>query len=1066
MTSCINERWGGETPAEKVFVVNYSVVNHETPVSATRVSVPSEEGEELIHSLYLVFFEKTDDCSGRFVAPYEVQFSGTMPMDGAISIPFTDVPNLHANESYNILAVANIDQSNYIDDDPLMWLNNHFYGMTENNALLTTMAYIKGPVDNNESDNTSAILPDQILMSGRATKLADVQEVSLELTRGLVRFDVYNLDKENFDLVSVSIWNAALYGPVWSDAKYDAPTRINRFYGIKREGRTDESDPDMANIIGGLYCPENFVSSPEKNDKVTTCLIVGIAPREGAGFTGGVTYHRINMHPEDAGQNIKRNHVYKLNINRVNGPGADSEYVAWAGGENNLDVIINNWNLDDNGMVLTDGKNTLVIPVKRVILHPEGDQREYSVFTLGPGEPYISKMEMPSDIRVELTGNRLMIHAAELPAGQDERRGMVEIALGSLKGEIIFIQGPNNEHYLTLNRTDLPSFPAYGFSPIPEGVIEITSSGPWTARIYNNASGINPGFAFNIASIDPPEVQRTFEENNFVNVLQIYTTGANPNNEPRYSFVTISLDDNPEITRSLVLIQRPATNLEIRPQASTVYFTELGLPVATTGNSNVDGEYVYFQINPGTDVDGINAWYAELITGTEYFELVVENSSLNIDDHKIRIKAKGQNLSGIPYTGSVRIAHAGGSTSESLTLQITQENAGFELMVLGDLEVSAKGGVIEGVRVDANQTLRWSAKILSNTAGLAHDHQAYLLDANGTDAGSELTGQSVDVLVKVGFPKLLTPNVGIAPQAVVEVSIDGTDMKKMFTVKQKELTPNNIYAVNLSTERGRISNDRTYHYYNRFYNTTLWDISGYKNSEGKSLYMSAFKVTEEKWGVTNTSAIPASTTHVNANYLNPMGSTTSSNIMKWKQDNEGVLVINHDYVERTPFNSGGLLNLLGYQKGTVGNGSGSGRNGIRINSDVEHTKVYQYIFEKGPFGKVNVGNITKWGYDDTRTVLSGYPSTAVPILVDGNENAQLLIDPENRVVFNGELQIFFTEYGLGDAYSIPLSGPATDYHRFLANYVAFIHNVAMYGTHFTDHFKEETLTAPPYDYMR
>ena len=314
----------------------------------------------------------------------------------------------------------------------------------------------------------------------------------------------------------------------------------------------------------------------------------------------------------------------------------------------------------------------------------------------------------------------------------------------------------------------------------------------------------------------------------------------------------------------------------------------------------------------------------------------------------------------------------------------------------------------------------------------------------------------MDDLVRAGFPKLLTPNVNVIPYLTIKVSIDGTEMSEVFTISQKALTPKNLSAINIDRNRGYIGPTGNDYNYNRYYNLALWTYNVF-GPNGLFYTPNNFSVSNADWGAANTSSITASTNHVNANHVNGISVTTAARINNWRDSGEGILVINDDYHGSNTATTGGfatgkLYNLLSWSYATR---SGS----PRINTGASHTKVYKYIFVNGPFGPVDASSITDWSYDDERLAIGGYPPSAVPIVTDGAGNAHILIDPQNRVVFNGELQFFNSA-----RYQIPGTGPVTEYQKFLANYIAFIHNVAMYGSHFTDHFRDETDTNPPFDY--
>ena len=64
---------------------------------------------------------------------------------------------------------------------------------------------------------------------------------------------------------------------------------------------------------------------PKQNDQVTTCLIIKVRNKQ----SGTASYHRVNVHPLESGQSLKRNNVYKLTVNSVKKEGYATELEAY-----------------------------------------------------------------------------------------------------------------------------------------------------------------------------------------------------------------------------------------------------------------------------------------------------------------------------------------------------------------------------------------------------------------------------------------------------------------------------------------------------------------------------------------------------------------------------------------------------------------------------------------------------------------------------------------------------------------------------------------------------------------
>lgn len=278
---------------------------------ATRGSIASEVGEDVVSNLFLLFFEQNSNNNGLFVD--YVRMDGPLTMNSDLNVDLSAHPQLSLTGSYNILAVANIDDAKYIDMATGTWMSG-WIGQTQSQVMAKALAYVSG----SSSDNSQAIPSGWLLMNGKTVKNSTDTKINIALMRNVVRFDVVNKIPETHNLETVSIWNAYGRSSIWNEGVMDysnGAARIHRYYGVDNTSNTTTEGADnkglmLGNIYGSLYAFENSVISPAQNDTKTTCLIVGLKERA----TGNLTYYRANIHPDNSPQQLKRNKVYRLTV--------------------------------------------------------------------------------------------------------------------------------------------------------------------------------------------------------------------------------------------------------------------------------------------------------------------------------------------------------------------------------------------------------------------------------------------------------------------------------------------------------------------------------------------------------------------------------------------------------------------------------------------------------------------------------------------------------------------------------------------------------------------------------
>lgn len=1052
LTSCYEKTDEPTFPAGNGFMVKLVADEIETGVnSQTRATVPSTDNENKVNSLYLLFFNYSDDKSGTFVETYKVE---NPVMNSTFPIDFTKNGSaLDGSKDYSILALANIEE--YTEDVEAFL--SEFEGRTEKQVLQNTFVLIDG-AGTDEDDDTNAITPDKIVMSTSIVKMAKDAEVTINLKRGVSRFDVTNAVKDGYNLVSVSIWGASSSTALWFD-KIVSSAHLKRFYGIKR----DVSENEFPDITEGLYAFENFVQNPVQGDESTTCLIIGISPRiDGLiGTPGKVTYYRVNVSAKDVSQNLQRNHVYKVNIVNISALGASSEYEAWTQTKNLMEVTINEWNLDDNGMILTDGVNTMAIPVKRVKLDSKGDSREYSIFTIGTGVLQISRSEIPDGFDIKLDNNLLKVTANALPTGQDKRRGSIELSFAGLRGTIDFIQEPMTDHFLKLNKYSVPAFAPLGRPGISDGPIAVSSSGPWVATIYNTSTDAdNPGFSFNPSGA--PVTKLTQQDSPFGDQFQIYATGDNPTNATRHGFVLVSLIGHTEYNRVVVLSQRGTTNIKIDPSYTRLEFKSDGTPIGVAGASSSSA--FEFNVDPGADNGVTNAWNAVLEgNDKDYFNISVVSFE---NTHRVSISTKGTH-NGYPSVNllnrrlddvrvKVYLSDSQGGGDYNVIIPITQEK--LELIATYGREIPKTGGKLaDDIKLNLPAGLTWTANITENSQANNPylPHSGYMISNGNPVSGNILANRPAEEGFNVGFDKLLYPVVNVSPVIKIQIEVDqNPDIKTEVTITQKALIPTPVKIMDVrATSYGSLTGgSHWFRYYRDYINSaSMYGASGLVNVVKNSPYIYAVRENVEP------GKISSDYTYLHAGGRPRYYSTNRhKSVNDWRKANDGIVVYVSDDRERHPFEDpNSSLKELGYTYAAPNNTP-------KINGSITDKNVMKYLLKDGPFSKGSWLNYTNMSFtmDGISSGLNLSEQAknrgAIPVITSQNGAVMLMIDPAGQVVYLGEGQFFN-----GGCISPPVNpGTNSDNSKFLANLLAYILNAAQYGSHFTDHFLPGSTTYP------
>lgn len=631
---------------------------------ATRAEIQSEAGEDRVNSLYLLFFGGTSNGGGTFKAYTEVAMpepnpdsnpDGNYSMNLEATITYPD--GTSNDEDYSILAIANIADDLYIEGTVEDWMEQ-WEGKTESYVVAHSRANIP-------TGNFSSSL---LLMHGSQRKPAGDNQVHILLSRDVARIDV---TKEStltgWDITTVSVWNSFPAAYVWDSGIMDytdKTERVRRHYAIG-------PNTDDGNIKGGLYAFENQVGSPEDNDQVSTCLIIGLQPSGG----GDIEYFRVNMHNDTGAQYLRRNYAYNILIKGKTGAGENNEETAYLGQSNKLIYTIEEWVEPPTDLVVKDDFSTMSIPSKTVNMGKKAATAEIKIHTFSvlpsPSplqirnqtySPALNSAGEPS-IVARLDGNTLIIESTDLDLDETPRNGVIVLSYAGLEIAINVSQAGTHDHFLIVTEPDGGILPFAAYAGIPSGLIRVQASGHWTAKLhmtgfsFDSSQASDPvtmiwtnpdpdGTAFSdgrgynntIGLIVPDETDSTCDK------FRVYTHSHNMGQAPREAFILIELDEFPDQYAAVIMLNQnyvknlhysqsnwtTAAEIEANKMASNGIITFDGMgEVPTTGayEGNSDWWYVLSGYENESAKTGILPWSPVIaIAGTaddrQYFEIV------------------------------------------------------------------------------------------------------------------------------------------------------------------------------------------------------------------------------------------------------------------------------------------------------------------------------------------------------------------------------------------------------------------------------------------------------------
>lgn len=999
-SSCAHDESERGTDSSSALALNLSVEGLDGQ-AATRVTVDALPGEDDVKSLYLFFFEYTTDGSGYLVDYIDM---------GDVSASSADLPVTTAGtavtvaDAYTVIGVANAET--YLG---VNWADN-WSGATE--ANFKTQLIGSMPAAN--------LAADDLPMYGVTTKSMNNGSINLSLKRAVARFDVA-VTIEGYTVASARLANVYTAVSLSGEATLDYGKEVARNGGVLGEAVTSTTAS-----LKGLYAFENQVTSPVMGDALTTCLIVGLKDASDA-----ISYHRINIHPAGSAQIIKRNCVYSVTINSLLTTNYSTVNDAYAATENSAIYTINNWDLGDNGLIVSDSYSILAVPVKNIQFGSSGGTYTYTITTF-------STLANPSPLTIAgsnnagghftiaLSGNLLTVSA---PAS-DEATGSITLTYAGLTATIGLVQSLTIESFLELSYESGFSNLLSANKDATSKAVYVNASGSWTAEIVGDG-----GLAFNGSSA-------TTLTGSGSDSFTLITTSKNSDEATaRKNFVIVSLDSDPiNYVGVLSMQQAAAGNITVSPLVTKLVFDGGGTLTSPSGLTNVSASGLP---RYNVEVTSATGTISSAILSNDKFE--VTSSTLGNASETLTIGVAATNGTTANYTATLTITDSEGSTYQ---IELAQAPLTINVKTSSPTTVNAVGGETGDVILDINDaSASWTASLTAaGVEGTVYHHDVKLVYAATGDEVEEGDVLTATTPIRVKFPKIYFPNREITVKATVTFTTnEGATISHTFTQNKLASAGVHIWSSyyscwgSISFNSAGAANGSYFQPFSTYLKShVLNGISSDNSSVTNASSASS----------ANTVAVTGSKTtwaHVSNNGLSR--AQTWEKVKSFMDDVDGVTVFMSDDYNVAPLYS--LANYspmanLGYQfiSGISASQAAGNYTYPITDTSITATRVYQFIMK---YGKQTIpSSFTSLYNDGVNTGVTGYPEYAVPLLKYDNDTYAMVIDPVNKLVYHGDCTNFY--------YTVNTSNGR---QQFMSNYQDYLTYAAMYGSHFTDLLRED-----------
>ena len=237
------------------------------------------------------------------------------------------------------------------------------------------------PMEGTMIDGLGSEIDFTYTMQGTTPRVAG----SILFSRSVCRIDLYNQVGGQLDIKFVKVCNYRNGGYYFhNDAPWGEITK-----GLSAGEPQDGVDgwlavgaADAANTQrteGRLYAYSNIVPVTAQNDKLTTYLMIAGKYKgqvDGQPAPDKITYYRFNLAKLGGSQILRRNYIYRARINRVSGPGDDTQEGAQDAENPKLDYTVDDdWNEESSTVTDSEG-NFLTVSRTQIIFDGSGGMTE------------------------------------------------------------------------------------------------------------------------------------------------------------------------------------------------------------------------------------------------------------------------------------------------------------------------------------------------------------------------------------------------------------------------------------------------------------------------------------------------------------------------------------------------------------------------------------------------------------------------------------------------------------------------------------------------------------------
>lgn len=325
MSSCANE-WLPWSKAEGNLSIPFSIEGCQNGSPASRSFMADDGSTDILHDVAIALFSADEKYMGTI---YAMEYNGgSLGADNQLHLEIPSGMGLTPGEPYKLLIYANSEL---------------FPGKVPVDVSGTEYQWMKRQLvaTGQVSSTAYPLRGEYVDASGNPVDMILSEEEGILKANGMIRFkrsvariDFQNLCTDKLIVESVAVCNDPLGGYYFHDDIIQSS-----LVHIERRGVSDLTEASWVELPGwrdndgtpqvlekSLYCFPSVQELPDRNDHLTTCLLIKGYYQDGADNTPAnrfnkATYYRFNIAESGMSQSLLSNHRYCIKIDEVSAPG-------------------------------------------------------------------------------------------------------------------------------------------------------------------------------------------------------------------------------------------------------------------------------------------------------------------------------------------------------------------------------------------------------------------------------------------------------------------------------------------------------------------------------------------------------------------------------------------------------------------------------------------------------------------------------------------------------------------------------------------------------------------------